>query len=89
MRQGTTCLAKRFPSWAKNDFGEGEEGWAEQAEYLVRGIGGETKQALMQSGTPKMGLAEEVCDQISDAELEDALGKASHTPPDFCKDASV
>jgi hypothetical protein len=37
---------------------EDEEGIVERAEYLVRGIGGETKEDLMDSRTAKMGLPE-------------------------------
>ena len=60
MDKGATCSADRFPSWAKHGFvqDEDEEGIVERAEYLVRGIGGETKEDLMDSRTAKMGLPE-------------------------------
>ena len=88
MEQDATCSAPRFPSWAANDFvhemGIGEEDLAERAEYLVRGISGDTKQALMQSRTPKMGLPEGFCNHVSDMELDDVLDQVSSSfPPDF------
>ncbi|CAE7705955.1 unnamed protein product [Symbiodinium microadriaticum] len=78
--------------WAQNDFdhdfGIGE--FAARAEYLVRGIGGETKEALMESRTPKMGLAEGTCEGISDVVLDDILDDVSdETPPDFFAKATV
>ena len=92
MEQGTTCSAKRFSStdFGAEEFFIGEDNWAERAEYLVRGIGGETKLALMESRTPKMGLGEDTCDRISDVELDDVLDKVSSpVPPDFFKGATV
>ena len=60
MDKGATCSADRFPSWAKHGFvqDEDEEGIVERAEYLLRGIGGETKEDLTDSRTAKMGLPE-------------------------------
>ena len=89
---GSTCSAPRFPSWAANDFDHdfGIGDWAARAEYLVRGIGGETKEALMESRTPKMGLAEGTCEGISDVVLDDVLDDVSDsTPPDFFAKATV
>ena len=58
--KGATCSANRFPSWAKHGFvqDENEEDIVERAEYLLRGIGGETKEDLMASRAAKMGLPE-------------------------------
>ena len=60
MSKGETCTAQRFPSWAAHGFvsDEDDEDEAERAEYLVRGIGGETKASLMESRTAKLGMPE-------------------------------
>ena len=60
MDKGATCSANRFPSWAKHGFvqDENEEDIVERAEYLLRGIGGETKEDLMASRAAKIGLPE-------------------------------
>ena len=60
MDKGATCSANRFPSWAEHGFvqDENEEDIVERAEYLLRGIGGETKEDLMASRAAKMGLPE-------------------------------
>jgi len=85
--KGETCSAPRFPSWAKHGF-VADEDEAERAEYLVRGIGGETKANLMASRTAKLGLPEGVCDAIEE-ELFDEILSSKGAKPDFFADATV
>ena len=61
------ALPPRFPNWAASDCGKNgiwEHSWAVRAEYLVRGIGVETKLTLKQSHAPKMGLGGDTCDRM-------------------------
>eukprot|EP00435_Cladocopium_sp_Y103_P018662 s2575_g4.t1 len=91
MENRATCSADRFPSWAKHGFvrDEDEEGIVERAEYLLRGIGGETKESLMANRTAKMGLPEGVCEGIEDELFDGILSGKGDEAPDFFRDAMV
>jgi len=55
----------------------------------VRGIGGETKEDLMDSRTAKMGLPEGVCENIEDELFDGILSGKGDEAPDFFRDAMV